>query len=77
MAEVGCGCVERVMNAKGRWPLRASGMPTTQHSATAGWEEIACSIEPVLIMSKSRVGRKGKVIRTCAKSMSSDIDDIV
>ena len=38
--------MERVTNAKGRWPLRESGMPTTQHSAIVGWEEMACSIEP-------------------------------
>ena len=48
MAEVGWSGVERVTNAKGRWPLRASGMPTTQHSAMEGWEEMACSMEPVL-----------------------------
>ena len=46
MAEKGWVGVERVMNAKGRWPLRASGMPTTAHSAMEGWEEMACSMEP-------------------------------
>lgn len=48
MAEEGWLGVERVMNANGRWPFRESGMPTTQHSAMEGWEEIACSIEPIL-----------------------------
>ena len=38
------------MNANGRWPFRESGMPTTQHSAMEGWEEIACSIEPDFIL---------------------------
>ena len=38
--------MESVTNAKGRWPLSASGIPTTQHSATDGWEEMACSMEP-------------------------------
>ena len=46
MADEGCCEVERVIKAKGRWPLRESGMPITQHSAMEGWEEIACSIEP-------------------------------
>jgi len=35
-----------VTNANGRWPLSASGIPTTQHSATRGCEEMACSIDP-------------------------------
>ena len=43
----GFGAVEEiVMKAKGRWPLRASGMPTTQHSATAGCENMTCSMDP-------------------------------
>ena len=46
MADGGWVGVERVMNAKGRWPFRASGMPTTAHSAMEGWEEMACSMEP-------------------------------
>lgn len=46
MADEGWVGFERVMKAKGRWPLRASGMPTTQHSAMVGWEEMACSMEP-------------------------------
>lgn len=37
------------MNAKGKWPLSESGMPTTQHSAMVGCEEIACSIEPICV----------------------------
>lgn len=37
------------MNAKGRWPLSESGMPTTQHSAMRGEEEMACSIVPVFV----------------------------
>jgi hypothetical protein len=45
-ADSGWSAVESVTNAKGRCPFRASGMPTTQHSAIVGWEEIACSIEP-------------------------------
>ena len=48
MGEVGCVAVLRVMKAKGRWPFKASGMPTTQHSAMVGWEEMACSMEPVV-----------------------------
>lgn len=40
------GGEERVIKAKGRWPFVLSGMPTTQHSATEGWEEMACSMEP-------------------------------
>lgn len=47
MAEVGWSGVDRVMNAKGRWPFRASGMPITQHSAIRGCEEMACSIDPL------------------------------
>lgn len=47
IADPGCEGVERVMKAKGSWPFRASGMPTTQHSATMGCEEMACSMEPV------------------------------
>jgi hypothetical protein len=47
MAEVGWSGVERVTKANGRWPLSASGTPTTQHSAMMGWEEMACSIEPI------------------------------
>jgi hypothetical protein len=47
MAEVGWSGVDKVTKANGRWPLRASGMPTTQHSAIIGWEEMACSMEPV------------------------------
>ena len=39
--------VESVTKANGRWPLRESGMGTTQHSAMRGCEEMACSIEPV------------------------------
>ena len=46
MALAGWVGVERVMKAKGRWPLRLSGMPTTQHSAMVGWVEMACSMEP-------------------------------
>lgn len=49
MAEVGWLGSESVMKAKGSWPLRESAMPTTQHSATFGEEEIACSMEPVLV----------------------------
>ncbi len=45
-ADVGWSGVERVTKAKGRCPFKASGMPTTQHSAITGCEEIACSIEP-------------------------------
>ena len=39
--------------AKGRWPFRASGTPTTQHSAMVGWEEMACSMDPELILDFS------------------------
>lgn len=39
---------ERVMKAKGREPLRASGMGMMQASAMEGWEVMACSIWPVL-----------------------------
>jgi hypothetical protein len=46
MADVGWSDVDSVTNAKGRWPFRASGIPTTQHSATVGWDEMACSMEP-------------------------------
>lgn len=35
------------MKAKGSWPFRASGMPTTQASATRGWLVMACSMLPV------------------------------
>jgi hypothetical protein len=38
-----------VTKAKGRWPFRASGIPTTQHSVMSGCVEMACSIEPVLL----------------------------
>ena len=48
-AEGGWSAVDRVTKAKGRWPFRASGMPTTQHSAIVGWEEMACSMEPVVL----------------------------
>lgn len=47
MADEGWSGVERVTKANGRWPFSASGIPTTQHSAMVGWEEIACSIEPI------------------------------
>jgi hypothetical protein len=39
---------EVVTKAKGSWPLRASGMPTTQASVTRGCEVMACSRVPVL-----------------------------
>lgn len=42
------GVVRGWMNAKGRWPLRGSGMPTTLASPTSGWERMACSIAPVV-----------------------------
>jgi hypothetical protein len=32
--------------AKGRWPFREPGMPTTQASPTEGCERMACSIAP-------------------------------
>lgn len=48
-AESGWSAVESVTNANGRWPFRASGMPTTQHSAIVGCEEMACSMEPVVM----------------------------
>jgi hypothetical protein len=48
IAEGGWSAVERVTKANGRWPLSASGTPTTQHSAMVGWEEIACSMDPEL-----------------------------
>ena len=38
--------MESVTKAKGRWPLRVSGMETTQDSAIAGCEVMACSMEP-------------------------------
>lgn len=41
-----CGGERRWMNAKGRWPLRGSGMPMTLASAIEGCDNIACSIEP-------------------------------
>ena len=46
IAEEGWSAVERVAKAKGRWPFRASGMPTTQHSAMSGFEDMACSMDP-------------------------------
>lgn len=46
MGESGWLGVERVTKAKGRCPFRESGIPTTQHSAMVGCEEIACSMEP-------------------------------
>ena len=46
IAEEGWSAVERVRKAKGRWPFRASGTPTTAHSATEACEEMACSMEP-------------------------------
>lgn len=45
------------MNAKGRWPLRVSGIPTTQHSAMEGWVEMACSIEPVDLSNSTFIYR--------------------
>lgn len=54
MAEVGCWGVESVINANGRWPLSESGMPTTQHSIMRGWDEMACSIEPVIVSTFPR-----------------------
>lgn len=59
MAEGGWVGVERVMKAKGRWPLRASGMPTTQHSAMVGWDEMACSMEPMGWSSLAFAGVSG------------------
>jgi hypothetical protein len=32
--------------AKGMWPFRESGMPTTQASPTEGCERMACSMAP-------------------------------
>ena len=46
-AEGGWSPVDRVAKANGRCPLRASGTPTTQHSAMSGWDAMACSIDPV------------------------------
>jgi hypothetical protein len=42
------GVVVVVTKAKGSWPLRASGMPTTQASVMRGCEVMACSRVPVL-----------------------------
>jgi hypothetical protein len=47
VADVGWSATERVTNANGKWPFRLSGMPTTQHSAMDGCEEMACSMVPV------------------------------
>ena len=64
MADSGCGDVDSVTNANGRWPLRASGMETTHDSAIEGCEVMACSMEPRTRspINKSLVGnasRKG------------------
>jgi len=86
MGEVGCGLVESVMNAKGKWPLRASGMGMTQHSAIEEWVAMACSMAPVysqrIIPSTTDVvamiERNGEgVILTSTESMCSNIDDII
>lgn len=41
--------------AKGRWPLRASGMPTTLASEMSGWERMACSIAPGFLSYQTSV----------------------
>ena len=78
-ADVGCSAVERVTKAKGRWPFSASGMPTTQHSAMVGWDDIACSMEPVRFQLAC-VYNKGEwtdlpVLNRCAATLiiSSDL----
>ena len=38
------------MKANGSWPLSASAIPTTQHSATFGLLEMACSMEPTQLV---------------------------
>lgn len=48
-ADMGCSGTDSVIKAKGSWPFRESGTPTTLASATRGWLVIACSIEPVTV----------------------------
>lgn len=43
-------------NANGRCPLSASGMPTTQHSAINGCEDMACSMDPKSPLTFLRYG---------------------
>lgn len=76
MADEGCSGVESVMNANGRWPFRASGIPTTQHSAIVGCVEIACSIEPGHLLGDKLEKLEAKRL-TGAKPVRCDIDDII
>lgn len=75
IADEGWSGVDKVTNANGRWPFSASGMPTTQHSAIDGCEEMACSIEPGKWLDTFS-NLQGGII-TSAKSMRGDVDDIV
>lgn len=75
MADDGWSAVERVTNANGRCPFRASGTPTTQHSAMVGWEEIACSIDPILYQNRIGKGNGGEL--TSAKSVSRNVNNII
>ena len=41
---------EVAAKANGMWPLRLSGIGTTQDSVMVGWAEMACSIAPVAML---------------------------
>lgn len=69
--------MESVTNAKGRWPLRASGIPTTQHSATCGWEEIACSMDPGAVLAYGHGESDLVLLLTSAEPMGGHVDDII